>query len=203
MYSSEDKILKRIRGRGRGSVFEVSHFLDIVPEQSTVRKSLSRLVQKKLIRRIATGLYDYPKKHPVLGELSPTPEAIAKALAGKYKIRLMPSGAQAVNILHLSDQVPGRIVYLTDGPSKKVRVGHLRIELRQTTPRKMATAGKMSGLVIEALRYLGEKRVTESDTDQLKKMLSKSDKKQLQKDIPLAPTWMHRYLRAVTNEGEQ
>ena len=100
-------------------------------------------------------------------------------------------------MLHLSEQVPARIVYLTDGRSRKVKVGNQTIELRQTTPKKMA-AGKVSGLVIEALRYLGENHVTERHVNQLRDMLSDDDKKQVIKDIPIAPTWMHNYLRAIT-----
>ncbi len=199
MYSLEDKILKRVRGRGRGSVFSPKDFYDIEgATAAAVRKSLSRLVDKKQIRRIARGLYDYPKQHPVLGTLSPSPEAIAKALAGRYKLRLMPSGAQATNILHLSEQVPAKVVYLTDGPSRKVTVGNQTIELRHTTPEKMAAAGKVSGLVIEALRYLGQKHVTSEMIHSLRNLLSVKDKQQVKKDIPLAPTWMHNHLRAIS-----
>jgi len=199
MYSTEDKILKRIRAKGGGYVFDVNHFLDFA-SHSTVRKNLSRLEKKKIIRRIARGLYDYQKKHPVLGMLSPSPEAIAKALAGKNKIRLMPSGAEATNMLHLSEQVPAKIVYLTDGPSRKIKVGNQTIELRQTTLKRMAAAGKISGLVIEALRYLGQERISEQHLATLKKLLTVEDKKQVTKDIALAPIWMHTHLNEISKE---
>ena len=82
-------------------------------------KALSRLAQKGTIRRLARGLCDYPESHPVMGLLMPGPDAIAGALAGKAGIRLQPSGAYAANRLGLSTQVPARILYLTDGPSRR------------------------------------------------------------------------------------
>ena len=60
---------------------------------------------------------DYPKLHTALGPLAPTPEALAKALAGRDRVRLQPSGAYAANLLGLSEQVPAKVVFLTDGPS--------------------------------------------------------------------------------------
>jgi len=117
MQSIDSKIVSRIYGLGRGAVFVPSDFLDIGSRQA-VDLALHRLVKKDMLRRLARGLYNYPKTHPVMGVLSPGPDAIAKALAGKDMIRLQPSGAYAANLLGLSTQVPARIVYLTDGPSR-------------------------------------------------------------------------------------
>jgi hypothetical protein len=46
--------------------------------------------------------------------------------------------------------VPVKIVFLTDGPSRVVAFGGQQIMLRHTTPRNMATAGLISGTVIQA-----------------------------------------------------
>ena len=102
------------------------------------------------------GLYDYPRQHPKLGELAPTPEQIAQALAGKEASRIQPSGAYAANLLGLTEQVPAQAIFLTDATTGRVRVGRQEIILNQTTPKNMATAGRVSGLVIQALRYLGK-----------------------------------------------
>jgi len=52
-----------------------------------------------------TGVYDFPKAHPVLGPLQPSAEAVARALAGRDRTRLQPAGAYAANALSLSEQV--------------------------------------------------------------------------------------------------
>ena len=195
MQSIDSNILSRIFGSGRGSVFTPGRFLDL-GSRNAVDKVLSRLVQKGTIRRLARGLYDYPKHHPIMGILAPSPDAIARALVGQG-IRLQPSGAYAANRLGLSTQVPARIVYLTDGPSRTVRVGNQEIRLQRTTPRSMGPADRISGLVIQALRHLGQKHVDDAVIQTLQCKLSDQDRKRLIKDIAYAPAWVGKHLREI------
>src|SRR5271165_7085278 len=115
--SVDSQILARIRGRGEGSVLVPGDFLDLGSREA-VDLALHRLARKATIRRLARGVYDFPKKHPVLGLLSPSADAVARALAGRDRTRLQPAGAYAANILGLSEQVPAKAVFLTDGPSR-------------------------------------------------------------------------------------
>jgi hypothetical protein len=186
----ENKIVSRIYGKGRGWVFTPNHFLDL-GSRSAVGNALSQLTTAGTIRRLAFGLYDYPKKHPKLGLLSPNPNAIAQAISEKDESRLQPSGAYAVNLLGLSQQVPAKIVYLTDGTEKTVAVGNQQIQLRRTTPKNMVTAGRSSGLVIQAFRYLGKDSVTDDHITTLKRTIPDSDRERLWKDRVHAPAWMH------------
>lgn len=57
-------------------------------------------------------------------------------------------------MLGLSDQVPAQAVFLTDGMNRNLAVGNRKILLKRTTPKNMATAGRLSGVVIQALHYL-------------------------------------------------
>jgi hypothetical protein len=100
-------------------------------------------------------------------------------------------------LLGLSEQVPAKIVFLTDGPSRTVRVGDQEIRLKQTTPRNMGPAGRTSGLVIQALRHLGKEHVDERVIQTLKQKLSAEDKAQLLKDLGFAPAWVRAHLRAL------
>ena len=146
--------LRRIYSSGRGSVFTPTHFLDL-GGRGAVDQVLSRLAKAGTIRRLARGVYDYPNTHPTLGLLMPSAEVIAKALAGRDKTRLQPAGAYAANLLGLCEQVLAKSVFLTDGASRMVKIGTMTIQLKQTTPRHMAAAGRISGLAIQAMRYLG------------------------------------------------
>ena len=186
------KLKSRIYGSGRGSAFTPNDFLDI-GGRDAVDKVLSRLAAKGTIRRLAWGLYDYPREHPELGVLSPDIEKVAKALAGKDRIRLQPAGAYATNLLGLSEQVPAKVIFLTDGPSRtvKMKIGRQEIQLRHTTPKNMAAAGRLSGLLIQALRHLGKEHITPARVEHLKRTLPAKERQQLLKDIPLAPAWMH------------
>jgi len=194
---SIDKIVTyRIYGNKRGWVFTPSRFYDI-GSQFAVRKTLERLAKSGLIRRLAPGLYDYPKRHPVLGDLLPNYEQVGRALVGEDKLKLQPSGAYAANLLGLTEQVPAKIVFLTDGASRKVVIGKQTIILKRTTPKNMAAAGRASGLVIQALRYLGKDSVSDDTINKLKTRLSREDKDRLLKDISCAPVWIGRALSRI------
>lgn len=192
--SIDNKILSRIYGSKRGAMFTPSAFLDLGSRRA-VDLALHRLVEKKILRRLARGLYEYPREHPELGTLSPDIQKVAKALAGKDRIRLQPTGAYATNLLGLSEQVPAKAVFLTDGASRTVKIGRQEIQLRHTTPRNMAAAGRLSGLLMQAFRHLGQEHITPQRMAHLKRTLPGKERKQLLKDLALAPTWMHPFFR--------
>jgi len=196
MQSIDSKILSRIYGRGKGCVVTPGDFLDIGSRQA-VDLALHRMAKKGTLRRLSRGLYDYPRTDPALGLLSPTTDAIVKSLKGRDNILLQPSGGYAANLLGLSDQVPMKIVFLTDGPARHVQIGKQVIMLKHTTPRAMATAGQVSGLVIQALRHIGQRYVDDAIVARLQKRLSVDDRKQLLQDIRYAPAWIAAILRRV------
>lgn len=196
MLSIVTRIKKRIYSKNRGFVFTKSHFLDL-GHPKTVAKVLERLVDSGEIRRLARGLYDYPDKNPTLGDLPPNYERIAQALAGRDSLKIQPSGAYAANLLGLTEQVPAKIVFLTDGPNRKVQINKQQVVLKRTTPKNMATAGRVSGLVIQALRYLGQDHVDDKMIGILKKRLSRDDKRQLINDLRYAPVWIGNIFRQL------
>jgi hypothetical protein len=114
---------------------------------------------------------------------------------------LQPTGAYAANLLGLSEQVPIKIAYLTDGTPRTLRVGNRQIVLRHTTPRRMATAGKISGLVINALRWLGRDHVTSNLVSPLKRRLDDGAKRQLLADARYAPAWVAQWMRWIAEDG--
>ena len=180
-------------------MFTPTQFSDL-GRRDAIDKTLSRLAQRGTIRRLARGVYDYPKSHLLLGTLTPSAEAVAKALAGRDRTRLQPTGAYAANLLGLSEQVPAKVVFLTDGPTRTVQIGPTAIQLRRTTPRNMATAGRLSGLLIQALRHLGQKHVTADRIAHLKRTLTIKERQALAKDLKLAPAWIQPILRQLAEE---
>jgi hypothetical protein len=196
--SIESKIFRRIIGKKKGWVFAPSHFLDL-GNRAAVDQALSRLVRSGDIRRLARGLYDYPRKHPDFGEMPPNVNRITVALAEKDNLKIQPSGAYAANLLGLSDQVPAKIALLTDGSTRVVQVGNWHIMFRKTSPKNMATAGRVSGLVIQALRYMKQRNIDERVINSLKRRLSADDKKQLINDIRYAPAWIGEIFKQINS----
>lgn len=199
--STPSRIERRIGKAPADAVFYAGQFLDL-DSRTAVDQALSRLARTGVLRRLARGLYHRPRRHPVLGDVAPSMEAVAKALAARDLVRLQPSGAYAANLLRLSDQVPMRVVFLTDGLPRKVRIGRQIIELRQATPRMMAAAGRTTGLVIAGLRFIGKANVSPERVARLRKLLSPEDRRRLLKDILLAPAWMRPHFHAIAKEDK-
>lgn len=170
-------------------MFTPREFLDL-GSRDAVDKALSRHARAGTLRKIARGLYELPRTHPRFGELTASADAIAEALKGRDALRLQPTGAHAANVLGLSTQVPMRVVFLTDGPSRRVTIGNREVVLKHTTPRNMATAGRASGLVIQALRWLRKENVDENVIAKLRRNLKPADKATLLADAHLAPAWI-------------
>ena len=194
--SIDGEVLSRITKKKRGWVFTQTDFLDI-GTLAAVRQALSRNSRAGAIRTLARGLYDYPHRHPRLGLMSASTDEIVKALRRRDAFRLQPTGANAANVLGLSDQVPVRTVFLTDGRSRTIRIGKRTILLKKTTPRQMETAGRVSGTIIQALRWLGRRNVDEKTVSILRRQLTARDKKVMLKDARYAPAWVSSVMKQI------
>ncbi len=194
--TAHDRILKALRNKGPGAVVAIRDLIDLGDEPA-IRQALSRAVRSGEIRRAARGMYTVPVRDRQIGPLSTTAEAVVDALQSRDGIRLLPSGAHAANLLGLSTQVPGRMVFLTDGPTRRIRLGKREIVLKRTTPRQMATAGRMSGTVIQALRWMGRDHIDEAMVQTLRRTLKIKDRKRLLADARYAPAWVGEVLRRV------
>ena len=167
-----------------------------------VASALARHKRAGIVRQLARGLYDYPIEHARLGRVAPPADAVARAIAQRDAVRLQPAGAYAANVLGLSEQVPTKIVFLTDGPPRRVKLGRREIVLKRTTPRNMATAGRKSGTVIQALRHIGQRHVDDKMVSILDRQLSSVDRAQLFKDLRYAPAWVADLLRPLARERD-
>jgi len=194
--STDTRIAARLRQQGPGWVFTPADFSDL-GSRAAVASALKRHKAAGAIRQIDRGLYDVPRSHPRLGTLWPTLEAVVEALQRRDAVRLQPTGAYAANGLGLSTQVPMRVVFLTDGAQRRLRLGKLEITFKRTTPRNMATAGRASGAVIQALRWLGKRSVDERTIRHLRRTLDADAKRQLLADLRHAPAWIAAVMRQV------
>ena len=187
--SVEVLIKNRIIEHGRGWCFTSMHFVDLGSDAS-IRKALSHLQKQKMIRRLAQGVYDYPKTHDLLGTIPPDLNEVAKAIAEKNGVHIQPAGAYAANLVGLSAQVPGRIIFLTEGPSRKVKIGSQEIIFKKTTKKIMSSAGTKEGLLIQALKNLGKDHIDQIARVQVAKFLKDSSEKEIRKNMKFAPAWM-------------
>ena len=192
-----DKIKRRIIGKGRGAVFTPADFLDL-GSRAAVDQTLSRLTDQGVIRRLARGTYDYPKTSPRLGRLSPDPDAVAAAIARKDGRVVQVSPARAANMLGLTTQVPAKAVYLTDGPSRTKQIGAQTIIMRNAAAKNLVGAGKPTGAVFQALRYLGKDGVDADIVARLSRTVDADTRRALVKDALQAPGWMRPVVQQIS-----
>ncbi len=200
--STENKVISRIRGTGMGWAFSPRDFLDL-GERPTIDSALHRLVQQGKIRRIIRGIYDFPRASKFLkGPLSPDIDQVARALARKFRWRIQPSGATALNILGLSTQVPARIVYRSDGPDRKYKVGNTSLVFEHTALKEVGFKLRESGLIVQALRSLGQERLTPEVVTRIRSWLPPSLRSKVLADTKTATGWVYATIQRIT-EGEQ
>lgn len=196
----KEQILARVHRWGPGRPFMPKDFLDIA-SRGSVDMALGALTREGLVRRIRRGLYDRPRVSESLGgELSPDLHEAARALARRYQWTIVPEGAWAANVLGLSTQVPAKIVYLSDGPNKKVSVGRRVIQFKHARPQALAAGGEKSGLAIQALRHLGREAVEESTKARLRQVLSETERRQLSKATRHGVEWIHQVAQEIAQE---
>jgi len=189
----EKKIAEVLKSHPKGSVLFVDDFLDYGNCES-VKKALLRLKEKEILVRLAHGIYLYPKIDKELGVLFPSTEDIAKAIARRDKARIVPTGVQALNKLGLSTQVPMKVVYLTDGAARSIKVGKRTITFKNSSPKNLLAQGEISSLVIQALKTIGQSKVEDETISKIKIILKKEKTEIIMNDAKLAPAWINKIL---------
>lgn len=201
MLSIEKQIEKAIKRKPRGALVLPDDYLSN-GSSDAIRKALDRLEDKKVIVRVAQGIYVRPKISKLIGPLVPTAEEVAEAIAKRDRIRTVPTGSYALNALGLSTQVPMNIVLLTDGSPREIRVGKRKIKFKKTTPKNLLAKGKISRLVIQALKEIGNGKVTDVEEKRIVDLLRREAEKDLRHDIALAPVWIQKIMKKALNDGK-
>ena len=205
MQAIEQKIVSRIYGRGRGWAFTKTDFVAGFGE-ANIHQALSTLARAGTIRRVCHGVYDYPRHSELLGQaLSPDIDQVAQALARKFNWRIQPSGEAALNLLGLSTQVPGRWIYLSDGPSREYRIGEDASQTLAFRKSRLKDAGfkhRESGLLVQALKALGKERVDAAVIETLRRQLDPKLRGRVLADARAVTGWVLQIIKQVCETGD-
>ena len=202
MESTENKIEKNIRLQRRGKLLFASDFA-LCGNTEAVFKALQRLHKSGLIIRVAHGIYYYPKinknKYIKSKYRMPSIDEIAYGIAKRDKIRIVPTGAYALNTLGLSTQVPANVVFITDGAPRRIAIGNGKgILFKHTSEaRSLAYKSKLLMLIVSALREIGEGKATSQQLEIIKSHLANISQKELNADFQLMPLWVRKTLLSL------
>ena len=156
MTGIADKIMQRVSVHDSGKwVGTPKDFLDLGSREA-VDQALSRLVKAGRLRRVGHGLYDMPRISNVLNRPAPVDlDAAIAALTRRDGVRIMPDGLVAANQLGLTNAVPAKVSYVTDGHSRTLKIDGRTVRFRHAAPSVMRWAGRPAAPVVQALRWLG------------------------------------------------
>ena len=202
MQALDKTIVSRIYGHGRGWAFSQKDLSDLAG-RSTTDWTLARLAEAGTIRRVMRGLYDYPRYSELLKtELSPNLDSVAMALARKFGWSIQPSGATALQLMGLSTQVPGRMVYLSDGPSRTYRIGNTELAFERTTLKEAKFKHRESGLLVQALKSLGKERIDDGVIAAMRAWLPERLRGKVRTETKRATGWVYEAIAKITAEEE-
>lgn len=194
---SENIVRERIMCLGKGAIFFPSDFEDIASSEA-VRKTLSRMAKRNEIMRVSRGIYCIPRSNMALGLdcIPPSTEDIAKRIAERDRVKIIPTGDQALNLLGLSSQIPMNAVYVTNGARKTIKLTNGRcITFRESNElRLFEFASNLMMLAVSAIRSIGENNLTEDIVNRIRGIVKSVSPEIYKHDLLLAPVWVRKKL---------
>jgi Family of unknown function (DUF6088) len=191
--SIELQIVSRIYGNGRGWAFSPKDFAQLGTRVS-IDVALNRLHSKDIIRRVMRGVYDYPKFSELLEQaLSPDLDQVANSLARKFGWKIEITGASALNLLGLSTQVPGRIVYASNGPNKAYKIGKQTLEFRSHALKETKFKYRESFIIVQAIKSLGNEQMSQDAVCKIANWIPLHMCDKILKDTATTSDWVYTY----------
>lgn len=161
-------------------------------------------MQRGEIRRVIRGIYDYPRFSKLLAQqLSPDIDQVAQAIARKFRWRIQPSGATALNLLGISTQVPARAVYLSDGPDRSYKMGRSALVFEHTVLKESGFKLRESGLIVQALKSLGPEQITPEVVSKIRAWLPEILRAKVLADAKTATGWVYAAVQQIAQEDRR
>ena len=193
MQSLNNQIITTIKKKGRGKIIFTKDF-SLLGTEFAIRQSLSRLCKDGVIVRLAAGTYLYPKISKLIGIVYPSVEEVVKQIAKREKSRIVPTGLYALNKIGLSTQVPMRFVFLTDGAARELKIAGVNVKFQKTIAKNLAFKGKLTILVVFALKEIGKDNVRQDELQRINELLQHENKETIIHDSKLASNWIAEIL---------
>ena len=193
------QIEDRIKGYSYGTAFSASDFLDIA-DSNSVSQALFRIEKDGEIRRVLNGVYDKPAYSQLIQEYSaPRIDKIAEALARRFNWNIAPSGDTALNILHISTQVPDVWEYVSDGPYRDYMIGKVPLKFKHVMPREINGYSTISAMVIQGIRAIGKGNMTQEQANRFSSAIA-DDRETLLKETKTASGWIYREIKNICED---
>ena len=172
-----------------GALISAKEFLHL-GSRAAVDQALKRLKERKELLPLYRGVYVRPVKTR-FGTRAPAAEKVIERFAATRAETVVAHGAAAANSLGLTTQVPTKLVYLTSGKSRRLKLGAQVVEMTHAPQWMLLPSHRAAGEAVRALIWIGERRAAEALTA-LKQKLPQSTVNELIAVRPALPGWLSK-----------
>lgn len=193
-----ETILSAAQPLPEGSLLSPKEFLHL-GSRAAVDQTLTRLTREGKLLRVGRGAYALPVQSR-FGSRPPSTPTVVQAIESVSGEVIVASGAAEANALGLTTQVPTREVFLTSGPSRKLRLGNRSVELKHASRWQLVLGKRPAGMAIRALSWLGPEQ-TPSALQALHMKLPEEEWAAIRNARATLPSWMARAVSEVSERG--
>lgn len=187
-----------INSAPEGSVFFISDFLGMATYEAA-KKTLQRLEGENGFTRVEKGIYIKQKYSNFLKKYTPVSvDVISQNISKKNSWNLAPTGNAALNALHLSEQVPARYEYLTDGPDRNFTIYGMPVSFSHSAIKDIRGLSENTKLVVQALKAIGNKNITEEHLRIIASNFSSEQLDAIKAESTGCSVWIHNCIRRIT-----
>lgn len=194
MQTLSKRILEHATGLPEGAPLVAKELLHL-GNRAAVDQALSRLVQRGRLLRASRGIYVLPIENR-FGNRAPSTAKMVENLAKQRGETIVPHGASSANALGLTTQVPMQAIYLTSGPSRRLKLGAQKVELRHAPGWQLIYPGRAAGDVVRALAWLGPEKASKAIRS-LRAKLPPAEISEVTSARARLPTWMAQEISAL------
>ena len=185
----------RISCMSRGTIFFVEDLLDTGISYACIRAKLSQMVGEvgsREVVRLARGIYCRPEVDRYGKVILPVGEMIARAAAERWRVRIVPTGAQAANLAGFYGVPVRPLDYVTDGSEQIIRlVGGETIHFfRRKSVRVFSFRSERMRNLIEGIWYLGKENIGPEEREVAARNLLGISEDDYIHDLLLSPGWI-------------
>ena len=126
----------------------------------------------------------------------------AHAIARKFNWRIEVSGETALNMLGLSTQVPGRYVFISDGPDRSYDILGVSLEFKKSVLKDIGFKYKESSLIVQSLKSLGKDNIDNNTVNLIRNKIDPKMYAKILKDTKNTKNWIYEYIKQICREDE-
>src|ERR1700689_3009804 len=189
MQTVAENILSQTKTLPEGTLISAKEFLHL-GNRAAVDQALKRLKERKELLSLYRGVYVRPVKTR-FGTRAPAAEKVIERFAATRAETVVGHGAAAANSLGLTTQVPTKLVYLTSGKSRRLKLGAQVVEMKHAPQWMLLPSHQAAGEAVRAIAWIGESGASEALTT-LKQNLPQSTVQELIAVRPALPAWLSR-----------